>query len=397
MAEYSQKCHNGTSRTRSTKTSNGLAAIQAKLNNLGREIKKVNEKVYAAQVGCEQCKGPHYIKDFPLKEEGKTLKEAYYTQFGAPFQGGGYRAITLGFYQRNNMIPSYQKQRNQGASIKTLEIQIGKMSKVLQEKGFGSLPSSTETNPRDYVKSISTIVEADTSSICRIGSYQYAVSIGQNCTLMYEMKQMTIPFLSRLNDCYCEEKKGSYRPQFLEAYAYGASHIDKSIPQKEKDPRSFTLPCYINNVCFNNALVDLGASEMAQKEPQGQHHSEKPTHHVTTAHLQAMIDKTDKNIVTNTQEYSCVINRLGALQIYSSDAMSCLCLWRQNHNHTGSFDKMATGCWIRKLALLLNVKLENKMKLETTPRSPTNSQEEELAELTHWECKRKEYVGLNAV
>ncbi|GKE86605.1 hypothetical protein Tco_1560347, partial [Tanacetum coccineum] len=34
--------------------------------------------------------------------------------------------------------------RNQGASIKTLEIQIGQMSKVLQERGFGSLPSSTE-------------------------------------------------------------------------------------------------------------------------------------------------------------------------------------------------------------------------------------------------------------
>nr|GEU44318.1 hypothetical protein [Tanacetum cinerariifolium] len=38
---------------RSTKISDGLAAIQAQLNNLGREIKKVNEKVYAAQVGYE--------------------------------------------------------------------------------------------------------------------------------------------------------------------------------------------------------------------------------------------------------------------------------------------------------------------------------------------------------
>ncbi|GJT45249.1 hypothetical protein Tco_0953964 [Tanacetum coccineum] len=67
--------------SRSTETSNGLAAIQAQLNNLGREIKKVNEKVYDAQVGCEQCKGPHYTKDCPLKEEGKTLEEAYYMQF----------------------------------------------------------------------------------------------------------------------------------------------------------------------------------------------------------------------------------------------------------------------------------------------------------------------------
>ncbi|GJY32579.1 hypothetical protein Tco_0417048 [Tanacetum coccineum] len=79
ITKYSQKLHNGTSRTRSTKTSNELASIQAQLNNLGREIKKVNEKVYAAQVGCEQCKGPYYTKDCPLKEEIKTLEEAYYT------------------------------------------------------------------------------------------------------------------------------------------------------------------------------------------------------------------------------------------------------------------------------------------------------------------------------
>ncbi|GJV29726.1 hypothetical protein Tco_1386174 [Tanacetum coccineum] len=76
MVEYSQKWHNGASRGRRTKTSDGLAAIQAQLNNLGREIKKVNDKVYAAKVGCEQCKGPHQTKDCPLKEEGKTLEEA---------------------------------------------------------------------------------------------------------------------------------------------------------------------------------------------------------------------------------------------------------------------------------------------------------------------------------
>ncbi|GKF36774.1 hypothetical protein Tco_0113532, partial [Tanacetum coccineum] len=44
MVEYSPKWYNGTSsRTRSTETFDGLAAIQAELNNLRREIKKVNE------------------------------------------------------------------------------------------------------------------------------------------------------------------------------------------------------------------------------------------------------------------------------------------------------------------------------------------------------------------
>ncbi|GJZ37392.1 hypothetical protein Tco_0583583 [Tanacetum coccineum] len=65
MAEYSQKWHNGTSRVRSTETSNGLVAIQAELNKLGREIKK----------------------------------------------RGGYRATTPGYYQRNNANPSYQERR----------------------------------------------------------------------------------------------------------------------------------------------------------------------------------------------------------------------------------------------------------------------------------------------
>ncbi|GJX94348.1 putative reverse transcriptase domain-containing protein [Tanacetum coccineum] len=124
--------------------------------------------------------------------------------------------------ENSNMI------KEQGASIKTLEIQIGQMSKVLQEIGFGSLPSSTKANMRDHVKSISTNFEADTNLIRRIGTSQYA--------------------------------KGSYGPKFLEANSYEASHIDNSIPQKEKDPRSFTLPCYINNVFFDNALADLGAS-----------------------------------------------------------------------------------------------------------------------------------------
>ncbi|GKB43738.1 hypothetical protein Tco_0888680 [Tanacetum coccineum] len=98
--------------------------------------------------------------------------------------------------------------RNQGASIKTLEIQIGQMSK--------------------------------------------------NSKLLYKSRQMTVPFPSRLDNHYCEEEEGNYGLKFMEAY--GASHINNAIPRKEKDLGIFTLPCFINNTCFDNALVDLGAS-----------------------------------------------------------------------------------------------------------------------------------------
>nr|GEZ33446.1 hypothetical protein [Tanacetum cinerariifolium] len=163
MAEYSQKWHNGTSsKAKSTKTSDRLAAIQAQLNALDREIKKVNEKVYAAQVGCKLCKGPHYTKDCPLKEEGKNLEEAYYIQFRAPYQPEGqYRAAGPGFYQRNN--------RNS----------------------------------------------------------------------------------FRLPGYCCDDRKEAREVKILEAY-------DHTLPQKEKDPWSFTLLYFIHNICFDKALIDLG-------------------------------------------------------------------------------------------------------------------------------------------
>ncbi|GJZ99807.1 reverse transcriptase domain-containing protein [Tanacetum coccineum] len=124
-----KKWHNGTSsRTRSTETSDGLAAIQAQLNNLGREIKKVNEKFSAHPINLEDN----------IEQQGQDS---------------------------TNKAMETLPIRNQGASTKTLEIQIGQMSKVLQERGFGSLPSSTKTTTRDQVKSIST-AKADFSEIC---------------------------------------------------------------------------------------------------------------------------------------------------------------------------------------------------------------------------------------
>ncbi|GJU46962.1 hypothetical protein Tco_1204228 [Tanacetum coccineum] len=159
IVDHSKNWHDRAStRNRSSNTSDGLAAIQAQLNNLGREIKKVNEKVYAAQVGCELCNGPHYTKGYPLKEEGKTLEETYYTQL--------------------------------------------RISRVLKERGSGSLSSSTKTNAKDHVKSISTSEEAETPSICRIGFNRYVISSLQKNDNMplIELSQVTIPFPGRLKE-----------------------------------------------------------------------------------------------------------------------------------------------------------------------------------------------------
>ncbi|GJR07575.1 putative reverse transcriptase domain-containing protein [Tanacetum coccineum] len=95
--------------------------------------------------------------------------------------------------------------RNQGASIKTLEIQIGQMSK--------------------------------------------------NSTLLYKPRQTTVPFPSRLEDHYCEEE-GKYRPKFTKAYE--ALNIKNTIPRKEKDPRRASI-----SVMPLSTYLNLGLGELA--------------------------------------------------------------------------------------------------------------------------------------
>ncbi|GJW23454.1 hypothetical protein Tco_0034076 [Tanacetum coccineum] len=166
MAEYSQKWHNGTSsRTKSTKTFDGLTDIQAQLNKYRTRNK---ERQYRAA-------GPGFYQrnngNSSYPDRRPSLEESL-TKFMVE--------SAKRHEENSNMIKEIRAStdatiRNQGSSIKTLEIQIEQMSKVLQERGFGSLPSSTKTNPRDQVKSISTN-KSDFSEICRIRRGPYAIS-----------------------------------------------------------------------------------------------------------------------------------------------------------------------------------------------------------------------------
>ncbi|GKC15598.1 putative reverse transcriptase domain-containing protein [Tanacetum coccineum] len=93
MVDYSQKWHNRTStQGKSSDTSDGLAAIQAQLNNLGRERRLMK-------------------KFMRLKWDANYAKDL----------------TTLRIASTDAAI------RNQGASIKALEIQIGRISKLIIE------------------------------------------------------------------------------------------------------------------------------------------------------------------------------------------------------------------------------------------------------------------------
>ncbi|GJU40580.1 ribonuclease H-like domain-containing protein [Tanacetum coccineum] len=85
--------------------------------------------------------------------------------------------------------------------------------------------------------------------ISHIGCDPYAVSGTQHRSILSE----TALFPNRLQNFGCDNWREAQDEKILDAY-------DHTLPQKEKDLGRFTLPCFIHNICFDKALVDLGAS-----------------------------------------------------------------------------------------------------------------------------------------
>nr|GEV55777.1 hypothetical protein [Tanacetum cinerariifolium] len=192
MADHSQKWQDGTStRNKSSNASDGLAVIQAQLNNLCKEIKKVNERV-----------------------------------------------------------------------------------KVLQERGYGSLSSLTEINPRDHVNSITTTEEAETfkeDDKMPLIELSRATILFPGCwkengydekELLKELKKLQVNSTESATNLRRLLKEKSMINEEIKATmnVHCSSILKDALPLKEKDSWSFTLPCNINNMCFDKALADLGAS-----------------------------------------------------------------------------------------------------------------------------------------
>ncbi|GJR79290.1 hypothetical protein Tco_0150075 [Tanacetum coccineum] len=117
MADHSQKWHDG-SPSRNigcSSSSEGITAIVNKLENLGRDTKKLKENVHAIQVGCQNCGGAHLDKNCPLKEEVKSVKEAKYGRVFtiiSPSNGAKYRVCPPRYYTRMDNRPPFGEKRS---------------------------------------------------------------------------------------------------------------------------------------------------------------------------------------------------------------------------------------------------------------------------------------------
>ncbi|GJU98508.1 hypothetical protein Tco_1327779 [Tanacetum coccineum] len=118
MADHSQKWHDISLNKTSNNENNsaGIASLINKIENLGRDMKKLKENMHAIQVGCQLCKGAHLDKDYPLNEEVNSAEPVKYGEFIPPPPFGNnskYRVGPPGYYTRiDNKQPFNEKKPN---------------------------------------------------------------------------------------------------------------------------------------------------------------------------------------------------------------------------------------------------------------------------------------------
>ncbi|KAG9450684.1 hypothetical protein H6P81_010649 [Aristolochia fimbriata] len=212
--------------------------------------------------------------------------------------------------------------KNQEASIKNLEIQMGQLANAISGKNQGTLPSNSETNPREQIKAITlrsgkvleeqqhTQVEEDSTNQQQDKERE---ELSQEREVSKQKKQKgkasknlsnddinvdTLSYPTRAKKDKLEDKFSKFidifkkleinipfvealmqMPQyakFLKEVLSGKRKIEEQgtvmlkescsailknqLPTKHKDPGSFTIPCEFGNFKFNKVLCDLGAS-----------------------------------------------------------------------------------------------------------------------------------------
>ncbi|GJX17309.1 zinc knuckle CX2CX4HX4C containing protein, partial [Tanacetum coccineum] len=140
----------------SSSSNDGLAAFVNKLDNLGRDMKKLKESVHAIQVGCKIYEGPHLDKDYPLNKEVKQVEEVRYGEFErtTPFNknnGGKFRVGPPGYYTKTDNRPPYGERRQSLEELlaKHQEESAQRSTEMEEENNNDQLPTK-ESNPRHF-------------------------------------------------------------------------------------------------------------------------------------------------------------------------------------------------------------------------------------------------------
>ncbi|XP_075521478.1 uncharacterized protein LOC142554694 [Primulina tabacum] len=175
---------------------------------------------------------------------------------------------------------------NMGATMKSLETQIGQLANALKDQNKGQFPSNTEVNPREQCKAVTLrsgkeigIPEPteENAEICRFKKKwlddQFAKfleifkKIHINISFADALEQMP-NYAKFIKDVMSKKRKLQEFETVKLTEECSAIH-QRKLPQKLKDPGSFTIPCVIGGSRINRALCDLGLADRSLTYPRG--------------------------------------------------------------------------------------------------------------------------------
>ncbi|GJY35795.1 zinc knuckle CX2CX4HX4C containing protein [Tanacetum coccineum] len=254
MDDHSQKWHDGTTsrNTKSSSSKDGLAALVNKLDNLGRDIKKIKESVHAIQVGRQICEGPHLDKDCPLNEEVKQVEEVRYEEFRrtTPFNGnngGKFHVGPPGYYTKIDNRPPYGEKRQSLEELLAKHQEESAQRSTKIEGWIKKLQENAETNTRNQsasLKNLETQIEQLTKEI--------------HCDKILNSSSEQIKTVTS------DQETSGLNKLHGVSFIYGPEtntpeDLQHQRPPKELNPGSFTLPCTIGKFNFY-AMADLDNS-----------------------------------------------------------------------------------------------------------------------------------------
>ncbi|KAL5545044.1 hypothetical protein UlMin_008828 [Ulmus minor] len=213
---------------------------------------------------------------------------------------------------------------NMGDTMKNLEVQIGKLATTINAQERGTFPSNSEMNPKEQCKAITlrngreiemspsneiryvpttalngqsnkkteeertvakTLKEADkpptisfTTNLPTLSTHLLYPQHFQKQKLdeqfskfleIFKKIQINIPFVDALEQMsnyvkflkdIISKKRRLDEFETVKLTEESSAILQKKLPQKLKDPGSFTLPCTIGNSFFDKVLCDLRAS-----------------------------------------------------------------------------------------------------------------------------------------
>ncbi|GJX18848.1 reverse transcriptase domain-containing protein [Tanacetum coccineum] len=245
----------------SSSNSERIAAVVNNLENVGRDMTKLKENVYAIQVGCENCGGAHLYKDCSLKEEVKSIEEAKYGEFGrpSPFSNGAkYRVGPPGYYTRMDNHPPVGEKRPSLEELMNKHLEESTRKRNEMEEWVKKIQENTEINTRnqvDSLKNLETQIKQLTKEFhTKAANETNSPSLDQ-CKAVYADKKTSLD-----NGRHEISIASNKCTQIVLINNVSPKILPYQLPPKELNTGNFTLPYTIGSLKFY-AMADLGANE----------------------------------------------------------------------------------------------------------------------------------------